>query len=162
MGVKPRAAGQYFLRQSLGERRGDSSGRSAPPPKQRAGRDHSWPSMPSGMDGPLLVKRIHTYPIDQGPDVEVLVLIWYPGELRQWIDHGGHRTCDVSWRRAPTEPESTRSPPKGCGSLHPLSSPDVLEVTRIAPGPAPSPQVTAGSIQDIHDGLPPETQGEVG
>lgn len=49
-------------------------------------------------------KEIHTYPIDQRPDVEVLVDgTWYPGELRQWIDSAGRRTCDVSWRRAPTQ-----------------------------------------------------------
>jgi hypothetical protein len=51
-----------------------------------------------------MANQIHTYPIDQRPDVEVLVdRTWDPGELRQWIDSDGHRTCDVCWRRAPTE-----------------------------------------------------------
>jgi hypothetical protein len=51
-----------------------------------------------------MAKQIHTYPIDQRPDVEVLVDgAWYPGELRQWIDTDGHRTCDVAWRRVLTE-----------------------------------------------------------
>jgi hypothetical protein len=51
-----------------------------------------------------MAKEIHTYPIDQRPDVGVLVDgTWHPGELRQWIEDDGHRTCNVSWRRAPTE-----------------------------------------------------------
>ena len=41
-----------------------------------------------------MAREIHTYPIDQRPDVEVLVDgTWYPGELRQWIEDDGHRTC---------------------------------------------------------------------
>jgi hypothetical protein len=51
-----------------------------------------------------MVKQFHTYPIDQRPEVEVQVDgAWYSGELRQWIEADGYRTCDVSWRRAPTE-----------------------------------------------------------
>ena len=44
---------------------------------------------------------IHTYPIDQRPDVEAEVDgKWYPAELRQWTEVDGKRMCDVSWHRA--------------------------------------------------------------
>jgi hypothetical protein len=49
-----------------------------------------------------MVKQIHTYPIDQRRDVEVLVDgTWYSGELRQWIDTDGvRRSLETSGRWA--------------------------------------------------------------
>ena len=59
-------------------------------------------------------KQVHTYPIHQRPDVEVLVDgTWYLGELRQWIDSDAHRTYDVSAPCPDRDPDRHISRRKG-------------------------------------------------